>query len=601
MSAANLLTEWARLLVESLADAGLTEVVVSPGSRSTPFTSAFLSCRRIRCESIVDERAAAFYALGIARITGRPAAVLCTSGSAAANYFPAVVEASLSRSPLLVLTADRPFELQDCGAPQTIDQTRLYGEYVRRFADLGMPDGADIALVGLRRRAIQSLFETLGAAPGPVHLNIRARKPLEPTRAMSSDELDLARRVDALLREPATRAVPPLCVPTDPALAPALQDCAREERGIIVCGPAPFGGAARSERVAALARATGYPVYAEATSQLRFDGASLSRELVLDGLDVLLRSPTFRERFHPRVVLQLGEPPTSGAWERWLGGHRDVARHVISTHGWPDPLGSARSIVHGDVGTTLERLVASLTPSRSTRAAGTWSRVLSQVNEAAWEAVTRVVESEPALSEGAAARTVVEALPEASVFVVGNSLPVRHVDCFCRAHPSARLGVCSQRGASGIDGLVAGAAGSARAAGRPTVLLLGDVSALHDLGGFAAATPIDVPFVVVILNNDGGRIFEQLPLADAGEPEFRFWTTPHGRHFDGVAALFGLAYARATTVASLEDALAKALARPACTIVELVVPPQGARAQAARVASAVDAAVRPVLESEAFP
>ena len=206
--------------------------------------------------------------------------------------------------------------------------------------------------------------------------------------------------------------------------------------------------------------------------------------------------------------------------------------------------------------------------------------------------------TETALSEGSAVRAIVSAVPEGGLLVVGNSLPVRHVDVFCRARPTSRIGVCSQRGVSGIDGLVSGAAGSARASGKPTVLLLGDVSALHDLGGFATAATVDVPFVVVVLNNDGGRIFEQLPLAETGlgEDQLRFWTTPHGSHFDGLARLFRIEYALATTLHELGSALEMGLSRAGCTVVEVTVPANGARAHHEAVSARVDAAVRPLVE-----
>ena len=337
MTPENLLTEWARLLVESLADAGLRDVVVSPGSRSTPLTWAFMlvaaiALRRASWTSAPRPSTPS----ACARVTGRPAAVVCTSGSAAANYFPAIVEAAMARIPLLVITADRPFELQDCSAPQTLDQTKLYGDYVRRFADVGMPESADAALVALRRRAVQSVFETFSGEPGPVHLNVRARKPLERAVARSAAALDLTNRVEALLRRPITNTTLSPRFPADEAIERIAADCVKDERGIIVCGPRAFGSAGAGAAVARLAIATGYPVYAETTSQLRLDATTaLPRSLVLDGLDVLLRSTTFRDGFRPHVVVQIGEPPTSGNWERALAGatRRRAARHRVPTAG----------------------------------------------------------------------------------------------------------------------------------------------------------------------------------------------------------------------------------------------------------------------------
>jgi 2-succinyl-5-enolpyruvyl-6-hydroxy-3-cyclohexene-1-carboxylate synthase len=597
MTPENLLTEWSRLLFESLADAGLRDVVVSPGSRSTPLVWAALSCTRLRATSVVDERDAGFYALGIARVTGRPAAVLCTSGSAAANYFPAVVEAAMARVPLLVVTADRPFELQDCGASQTLDQTRLYGGHVRRFVDLGMPESEPSALVALRRRAAQSWSDTMRGEPGPVHVNVRARKPLEPSVASSPAGVELRARVTALLGAPVTRVAEGRRVPRDADLEDLAADCVAAERGVIVCGPSAIGAARAGGAIARLARATGFPVYAEATSQLRFDGLSeLPDTLALDGLDLLLRAPAFRAGFRPEVVLQIGEAPTSGAWERVLGQLPAVRRHALAAHGHPDPQSTARSLVVADVEEAADRLAA-IVAARQDARTGQWATRLALLNRAAWSAAEAVLSGGPAPSEGSAVRAVVEGLPEGALLAIGNSLPVRHLDAFCPARSRPALPVWSQRGVAGIDGIVAGVAGAAAAHGGPTALIVGDVSALHDLGGFAIAAATSVPLVVVVLNNDGGRIFEQLPLSEAGldERQLRFWTTPHGTRFDGLARLFPLSHVTATTLDELRDALSVGLSRAACTVIEVPVPPHGAREQYRELAARLDAAIAPLL------
>jgi 2-succinyl-5-enolpyruvyl-6-hydroxy-3-cyclohexene-1-carboxylate synthase len=595
MTPENLLTAFSRLLFESLADAGLRDVVVSPGSRSTPLVWAALSCSRLRCTSIVDERAAGFYAVGRAKITGVPAALVCTSGSAAANYFPAVVEASMARAPLLVLTADRPFELLDCGASQTLDQTRLYGDYVRRFVELGMPEPADAALFAVRRRAAQAIFDaTLANNPGPVHVNVRARKPLEPLSPESAEARDLAARVDICLRRPIVHASSEPRAASHEAISSIAHSLSGAARGVIVCGPGSFGSARCGAALARLATAIGFPVYAETTSQLRFDGTgTLAESLVVDGLDLLLRAPRFHDVFRPDIVLQVGQAPTSGAWERNVAAKPDVARHVLTPHGFPDPTSTARTVVVADVESTLERLAESAAMQAPLERQRRWATTLSRASAAAFDAVEKMLGRETRVSEGSATRAVVRALPSGGLLAVGNSLPVRHVDAFCRAAPQAAIGVWSQRGVAGIDGLVSGAAGAATASGRPTALLLGDVSALHDIGGFAVAAETDVPFVVVVLNNGGGRIFEQLPFADSGVSDdiFRFWTTPHATHFDGLARCFRLVHTSVTTPADLDRELQRGLARRGCTIVEVPVPPHGARDQYQEIAVRVDEAV----------
>lgn len=585
MTPENVLSEWSRLLVESLADAGLRDAIVSPGSRSTPLAWALLSCSRIRCRSIVDERSAAFFALGHGRAAGFPTLILCTSGSAAANYFPAIVEASQSRTPLVVVTADRPFELLDASASQTIDQTKIYGDYVRRFVDLGMPDPAESALVALRRKAAQTISDSLGPDPGPVHLNFRARKPLEPVDGKSAIATSLTAAVDTVLGRGITVSAAPRRCPAKESVEAIVRECRTVERGIIVCGPATFSGGRAPSLVARLSAVTGFPVYAEATSQARFGlGADVEPLLALDALGVLLSAPAFRDGFTPDLVLQIGEPPVSGAWERFVGSRPTLSRHVIAPHGWPDPHGTARSLVVADLDQTLLDLIAASNGSPKPRATP-WLTRLARANDAAWRVVDSVL-AESGLSEGAAVRAVVNALPDGAVLALGNSLPVRHVDSFVRRGKRG-LSVLCQRGASGIDGVVSAAAGAATATGRPTALLVGDVSALHDLGGFAAASSVGVPLVVVVLNNDGGRIFEQLPLSrsNIGEERLKFWTTPHGGHFDGLANLFRLRYEKPASIDLLQQAVTRAVVEPVCTVLEVEVPPHGVREQAAEIAA----------------
>lgn len=594
MTPENLLSEWSRLFVESLADAGLRDAVVSPGSRSTPLVWAFLACDRIRCRSVVDERSAAFYAIGHAKVTGRPALLLCTSGSAAANYFPAVVEAALSRTPLIVVTADRPFELLDASAAQTIDQTKIYGAYVRRFADLGMPDAAPAALVGLRRRAVQALYDAQTPEPGPVHLNFRARKPLEPTEPRTAEAIQLKNRVDELSARPTARLGESQRTASRQVLDEVARDCGATERGIIVCGPTALTRSAAPDSIRRLARRCGFPIYAEATSQMRFSGEGVAEHaLDADGLDLLLRAPSFREHFTPEIVVQIGEPPTSGHLDRFVANHPGVRRHVVAEHGWPDPHGTAWSLALGNVEETLRGLLAALGPGGSPTSA--WASFVSEANAAAWRSIESLLGEVPALSEGGAMRAIVESLPAGSVLVLGNSLPVRHVDAFVRGGPR-RLDVVCQRGASGIDGVVSTAAGAAGAAARPTVLVVGDLSALHDLGGFHVAASTEAPLVVVVLNNDGGRIFEQLPIADLEIGErMRFWTTPHGLHFRGVAELFGFRYEAPDSTFALAKSVASAAAQAGCTLVEVVVPPHGARQMSELLETRLEDALRPLV------
>jgi 2-succinyl-5-enolpyruvyl-6-hydroxy-3-cyclohexene-1-carboxylate synthase len=592
-----LLTEWSRLLVASLCEAGVRDAVICPGSRSTPFAWALAADDRLRCHSLIDERVAAFFALGLARASGQPALVLSTSGSAAANFFSAVVEASLSHTPLVVLTADRPLEMQQSMAAQTIDQVKLYGDHARAYFDLGAPEPSLGALAGLRRAVVQAVATARAPLPGPVHLNARARKPLEPIAPGPADA-ELTDRVRLLLSEGVTRVVPARPAIDADAVRDLAATLAQAERGVIVCGPMPLAEDGLALRVQALSRRLGFPVYAEATSQLRFTKSEATP--LADGFDWLLSTRAFSRSLAPDTVLRLGATPTSSALERWLGGTTEAALpalHVVAEHGHSDPSGRARTLLHAPPRLAVDALLDALGDSPPLPAAARHAARLSAANAVVWQAVERVLERSSATgaetSEPQAVRAVLTALPEHAVLTVGNSLPVRELDAYARAG-SARVRVASQRGANGIDGLVSGAAGTAFAAGVPSVLLLGDVSLAHDLGGLAAARLVKTPFVIVVLDNDGGRIFEALPVARLfpEQPErAALWLTPPGLDLSHAAATFGLPYVAPASAAELRAAVEAALDRPGPTLVHARVQPTSARDTARAVFAELEAAL----------
>jgi 2-succinyl-5-enolpyruvyl-6-hydroxy-3-cyclohexene-1-carboxylate synthase len=588
-----LLTEWSRLLVASLVEAGLRDAVICPGSRSTPFAWALAGHPQLRCHSLIDERVAAFFALGLARASGQPALVLSTSGSAAANFFPAVVEAALSHTPLLVLTADRPLEVQGAMAAQTIDQVKLYGAHVRDYIDLGTPDASLGALAGLRRAVSQAVAVARAPLPGPVHLNARARKPLEPVPPGPADA-ELTARVDGLLREGVRRIVP-AGLSIDAGAVRALSDTlVGAERGVIVCGPMPLGDDRLARAVSALSKRLAWPVYAEGTSQIRF--AEPAPLPTADGLDWLLSAPALGRSLVPDTVLRLGGTPTSSSLERLLGAESAPALHVVNAHGHSDPTGRARTLLQAPPALAVEALLSALGDASASVAQTRYAERLSAANALVWQAVDRVLErarAVPGTSESRAVRAVLAAMPQQSVLAVGNSLPVREIDAYVRAG-AARLRVASQRGANGIDGLIAGAAGTALATGAPTALLLGDVSLAHDLGGLAAARLVTTPLAVIVLDNDGGRIFDALPVARLF-PEHtdraRFWLTPPALEVSHAAGLFGMPYVAPASIPELQTAVESALERPGPTLVHVRVLPTSARDTSRAVLAELEAAL----------
>ncbi|MEL7368535.1 MAG: 2-succinyl-5-enolpyruvyl-6-hydroxy-3-cyclohexene-1-carboxylic-acid synthase [Myxococcota bacterium] len=558
---------WARALMGALGTAGIRDVVISPGSRSTPLVFAAHQCAELRLHTVIDERAAGFFALGQARVTGRPTALICTSGTAGAHYYPAVIEASQSSVPLVIVTADRPPELQASSAPQTIDQTRLYGAFVRAFYDLGLPDVREVALSAVRRKGAQAVHRAQHPAPGPVHINVPARKPLEPKTlgpaAEASTGGPMVYDARSSVSEEGLRA-----------LSDRLHAA---ERPVIAWGPGPIAQADARALLQVVAERADAAVFAEATSQFRF-GADWSG----DALGVLLASAAFCETFDPDFVVLFGAPVTSGPWNRWLTQQADVSIMAVSPHEWPDPTQRASAWLVAEPVQVLEHLQASL-PRHSS---GAWRRRVAEFDAKAWAAVE---DASSGRTEGRVARIVRAAAPAQSLLMLGNSLTVRHFDTFCSSG-GAPLSVLSQRGANGIDGLIAGAVGAASVVDVPVTLVLGDVSFQHDVGALAAAQNVSVPLVIVVIDNGGGRIFDMLPAGRRFRDEavFAHFTTPPAVDAS-IASAFGLRHQRVDDPDELPAALASAYALSSTTVIQVSVPAHGAIEVADRIEASIEA------------
>lgn len=587
---AALLGQWSRLLFTTLHAAGVRDVWLSPGSRSTPFAWTALHTAGLTVRPVVDERAAGFMALGQARVTGRPGVLLCTSGSAAANYFPAIVEAAHAHLPVIVLTADRPLDAQHAGAAQTIDQLKMYGDHVRAFYELGLPDAHPSALRGLRRTLAQAVAVACGPLPGPVHLNARARKPLEPVAGAAASAF--ARDVDAVLAQPLARFCPPQHRISPEAIQATIETLQRARDGAIVVGPLSLGAHALAAQIGELAHLTGFPILAEATSQVRF--ALAGHPLACAQFDWVLHAERLRQQLRPEVLLCIGGTPTSSGFERWALAHR-TPRIVWCEHGAPDALGTASIIASGDLADGLGALIAGLAGNvrNDPMKRSAFADALLAAGQRCAMATARALDRDEGLGEGAAVRAIVEALPGDALLMLGNSLPIRDVDAYVTRARCA--GVLCQRGANGIDGQIAGAIGSALASGAPTLLLLGDVSLMHDLGALHSVDQLATPLVVAVIDNDGGRIFDQLPvrgLYEGAGDLARFWRTPTRRDLSHAAALFGMRYVAPESAADIASATRAALGTCGATFLHVRVPAHSAYAVRKQVLDALAEPVR---------
>jgi len=562
MTAPNRNTLWGRAVAEELSRAGVEAVCVCPGSRSTPLTVAVDAHDDLTVYSHLDERSAAFFALGRGKRTGEPTAVVTTSGTATANLHPAVMEANQARVPLLLVTADRPPELRDSGANQTVDQQQLYGDAVRHYRDLPEPAADDRKLRSLRTAVCRAVGETTGANPGPVHLNAPFRKPLEPTEVPGdvperfADEYPLAAR--------GRDGAPFVSVDHAPArprestldsLAGAVEDA---ERGLLVVGPEDEGLSA--DAASALAEATGFPLLADPLSDLRF-GPHVGDAAVVGGYDGLLAADAPELDPGPDVVLRFGASPTSKPLRKYLGA--SDARQVVvdPAGGWREAEFTASDLVVADPDETARGIAERVESGRDA-----WAERVLDLEADYWQTVA---DFEPdALMEGDVARVVAADAPDPATVFVSNSMPIRDVDRFAEPR-TADLTVLGNRGASGIDGVVSSALGAGSATDDPLVLLTGDLAYYHDSNGLLALERCGVDATVVLVNNDGGGIFHMLPIESFDPPFTGQFKTPHGLDFAPTGDTYDLAFARVESIDGLRDAYRESVGAAGTQVIEV--------------------------------
>jgi 2-succinyl-5-enolpyruvyl-6-hydroxy-3-cyclohexene-1-carboxylate synthase len=552
MDPTNRNTALASALVEELARCGVRRAAVSPGSRSTPLALALWRQPAIEVEVVLDERSAAFWALGTALASGVPAVALCTSGSAAAHFHPAIAEADEGSVPLIVLTADRPPELRGIGAGQTIDQLKLYGDAVRWFCDVGTHEADDAGLLHFRSVACRAYASAVGdPRPGPVHLNVPWREPLAPIPVegdvTATDSLALRGReerpLNAVVRAPDA--------PNPGLLDEMAERIATAPRGLIVAGRQP--DPALVEPVQLLSDASGYPLPAEPTSQMRW-GPEPAASLI-SSYDLIARERP--AELAPELVVRFGDMPTSKPLREWLSSIEDLRQIVVDATGdWKEPTRRAETSVRADPAALAAGLADRLKAGASSRG-GRWTELWAAADRRVGEAVSKELEEAPALGEANEPAVWVELgarLRDGDRVLAASSMPVRDQEAFLGAG-GARVRFLANRGANGIDGLVSTAAGIAADGGR-TWAVLGDLALVHDLAGLqlAARAP---GLRLIVLDNGGGGIFHFLPQAKAvGEDEFEaLLGTPSGLDLGAAGGLFGLAVAVAENPAEVERAL----------------------------------------------
>ncbi len=551
---ANLLA--ARALVEGLVAGGARHLCLSPGSRSSPLAMAAHLDGRLAITVQLDERSSAFLALGIAKATGSPVAVACTSGTAAANFRPAAAEDFLAGVPLVLLTADRPPELRGSGAPQTIDQVGLFGTHVRLFRDLPCPDDPAATPESAARAALDACAAAMAGAMGPVHLNLPYREPLLPP---PTERPGCEAAWGAL--QPGIRAALPLAaaatpgVPALPTLAAIAEKLRKAKRPLIVAGPGAVR-AADAKAVLGLAAACGAPVFADIASGLRSSKAPAGAA-VFSHADLFLRDEAVAD-LAPDFVLRLGGIPTSKTLATWLARHRPPLVAIQPDERRRDPDGIVGEVVVGPAAATCAALA---TQARRGALDDDWMAAL-RAEEAGVRAVAGC-----ASREAAAVETACDALPPGAALFLSSSMPIRWGEMFATSLPDG-VEVFVNRGANGIDGIVSSAVGVAKGGGRPTLLVTGDLAFLHDAGGLRAARELATPLAILLLENGGGGIFSHLPVArheDLFEPLFG---TPHGCDLAAFSKAAGVAHVVAGTLEEVDSLVRGTLASGTVRVIE---------------------------------
>jgi 2-succinyl-5-enolpyruvyl-6-hydroxy-3-cyclohexene-1-carboxylate synthase len=498
--------------MEVLARLGVETVVVSPGSRSTPLTVAAARNAKLEAIPVLDERSAGFFALGLAKRTRKPVALVCTSGSAAANYYPAIVEASMSGTPLLVLTADRPPELRDCTSGQTIDQFKLFGEYARAFYEIALPDISDSMLAYLRQTLVHAVNRSLGGDPGPVQLNFPFRDPLAPV-----DGGEVV--TPAVLERAATVSTRPCELVATGAQfdVVAVERLSSHQRGLIVVGSLNprDGDESFADAITMLSQKLGWPVFCDVLNPLR--GHARENPALIAHYDAFLRDSKSSEHLKPTVILQVGALPTSKVLRKWLG-ELDAISFLLSDRPInTDPLHRVATFMHGSAHTLAEQVPHEKVDPQ-------WTAQWMQLENTVADRLNNKLEQVDTCFEGKAAWLLSNHLPIGTSVFLASSMSVRYAEFFwCvgnRACP-----VFANRGANGIDGTLGTALGVAHG-GRPAVLLTGDLAFLHDSNALLASSRLRGSLTVVLINNNGGGIFEHLPVASMASTFEDYFATP---------------------------------------------------------------------------
>jgi 2-succinyl-5-enolpyruvyl-6-hydroxy-3-cyclohexene-1-carboxylate synthase len=544
---------WSKVFIDQLAELGVRHACISPGSRSTPLTYVLSVNRKIKTYVHIDERSSAFFALGLAKASGRPVLVVTTSGTAVAELYPAIIEAYQQRTPLIICTSDRPPELVGTGSNQTINQHNIFANHIRWFRDLGLPSISDIGLSHLQKIAIRAYQFSLVIDKGPVHLNFPFRKPLEP-----GSHTDVINKKIIKIKPQRLSPVKPNSPPKTKLrslINKLSDDIIKFEKGIIVAGPMEFS----NETVNHIKKLSGilkYPIFADGLSQLRF-GLKKTDKNIISNFESILKSENFMNAIEPEIILHFGRTPTSSILEKFLS-ETNADRYLINSFGDVfDPARNANAVLPINPEIFCQILSEKIKDKQYAQRNLFWLSNFQKAEAISDQIKSRIIRRAKFPDEASLISHTINLLPSGCNIFIGNSLPVRDLDKFVSTN-FKNFVIHFNRGASGIDGVTSTASGIASIR-KPAILITGDLSFLSDLSALLTANKYTIKLITVLINNNGGGIFESLPIANKVKNFKEYFVTPHNLELSEIIKSFGIEYQLITSLTKFNKALTNGL------------------------------------------
>lgn len=553
---------WTSIFVKELENLGVRYACISPGSRNTPLTIAFANSSKIKSFVHVDERVSGFFALGLARSSASTVALVCTSGTAVAELYPSIIEAYKQRIPLLICTADRPSGQNLLGANQSINQNNIYKNHIRLFYDFGLPDTDVKSLINLRKKTQKAFGISSHLSRGPVHLNFPFEKPFEPDSFTDIIDDELINTVENARTKSSLTIINSI---DDALLDEIIDSIISKPRGLIIAGPEHYNPLF-PDLCSELSKITGYPIFADGASQLRFGDSS--KKNVVSNFDAFLRSNKIAGNIKPQLILHFGRAVTSKSLEDFLAKQRDVPRYLINEFGdWFDPSNNSKVVIAYLPYMFCEQLLSALNIRSFKKKNNDWVNRILKLDANAIKAKDQVIHKSSFINEPKIIIETLNAIPSGSNLMISNSMPIRDFDYFAEK-TNKHITVYNNRGASGIDGILSTALGIAAASNKHTFLLIGDLAFYYDINSLLTAKNYKIPLTVILVNNNGGGIFEILPISRHKEVFHEFFKTELNIDFKPIVKGFGGYYSSVTKWEDLHKEISNSLNRKKISILE---------------------------------